>query len=127
MEYILFILFFLFDVIRYYGDFKSVDPDHHQRHHNRNSISYDTCTYFDKHMDNTANLQERYTKEIEQLRGKLRELKGDPPKYERRRLFDDMAFTPKELVMKTNAASANKISNNNSSNSNNKPVASEVS
>lgn len=77
-------------------------------------------------MDNTANLQERYTKEIEQLRGKLRELKGDPPKFERRRLFDDLAFSPKELVIKTKAASANKISTNSGSNSD-KAVASEVS
>lgn len=51
----------------------------------------------------TANLQERYTKEIEQLRGKLRELKGEQQaKYERRRqIFEDINYTPKELLLKS--------------------------
>lgn len=70
----------------------------------------------------TANLQERYTKEIEQLRGKLRELKGEQhAKYERRRhLFDDLNYTPKELILKTNTtATTNNIVATSRSNSNN--------
>lgn len=106
---------------RYFGDFRSIDVEP------RNSISYDTCTYFDKHVVDTANLQERYTKEIEQLRGKLRELKGEQQaKYEQRRrhLLDDVGYSPKELLLKTTenattnnsvvvaAADVNNVSNN---------------
>lgn len=106
---------------RYFGDFRHVDSEP------RNSISYDTCTFFDKHVD-TANLHERYTKEIEQLRGKLRELKGDTPKFERRRMFDDLAYSPKELLVKTNTGVAtinNVVANNNNANDGDK--ANEVS
>lgn len=115
---------------RYFGDFRSIDVEP------RNSISYDTCTYFDKHVVDTANLQERYTKEIEQLRGKLRELKGEQQaKYEQRRrhLLDDVAYSPKELLLKTteNATTNNSVTvaaviNNDSNNSINQKVVSET-
>lgn len=41
----------------------------------RGNLCYDTCTFFDKTY-NTEDLKERYNKEVEVLREKLRELKG---------------------------------------------------
>lgn len=104
---------------RYRGDFRNVDSEP------RNGICYDTCTYFDKpHLVDTGNLKERYTKEIEQLRGKLRELKGEQQQlhFQRRRLLDDVGLSPKEMLLKTNT----NATVNNSSNSSAKKIASEV-
>lgn len=48
-------------------------------HSDRSNLCYDTCTFFDKTY-NTEDLKERYNKEVEVLREKLRELKGATPK-----------------------------------------------
>lgn len=63
-------------------------------------------------MIDTANLQERFTKEIEQLRDELRELKGEQQlPYERRRFLQDIDLSPKQVFTKSNAdVKANNIS-----------------
>lgn len=60
----------------------------------------------------------------------------DSQQFERGRLFDDLAYSPKELVVKTNASAAknrsdnhktnNSSSNNNNNNINNERVVCEV-
>lgn len=69
-----------------FGDFKSCadKPNgfHNLKFHENPSkpnICYDTCTFFDKKYD-TTELHDRYTKEVELLRGKLRELTGGTPR-----------------------------------------------
>lgn len=66
-----------------FGDFKnsSEKPP-------KTELCYDTCTFFDKKYD-TSNLHDRYTKEVELLRGKLRELTGRPSNIVKTRSFSE--------------------------------------
>lgn len=57
------------------------------------NISYDTCTFFDQ-THNTQDLNERYTREVELLRNRLREMKNCVPKvhlpsYQKHKTFCD--------------------------------------
>lgn len=92
---------------RQFGDFKScmekpngfVDFKFHQNPQKSN-ICYDTCTFFDKKYD-TSDLHNRYTKEVEVLRGKLRELAGTIPKsqYQKTRSLSE-SETQRNVMMR---------------------------